>query len=185
MREIKFMGRGGQGVVLASHILGLAYFKAGMYPQCFSVFGGERRGAPVVGFLRIDKVKILLKCEIQRPDTIICFDTALLELKQTIQLMPASGQILLNTSDWPESLVAPEDCTVGIIDAQNISLDLMLRQTLNTAILGAYVSMTKDLDLGYLLEAISDMVPSDREINLESARLGYQNFILKKITEMK
>ena len=179
------MGRGGQGVVLASHILGLAYFKAGMYPQCFSVFGGERRGAPVVGFLRIDKVKILLKCEIHRPDTVICFDTVLPELNETIQSMPATGKILLNAPDWPENLAAPSNCTAAIIDAQNISLELKLRQTLNTAMLGAYVSMTDDLDFNYLLEAISDIIPSNPEINIESARLGYQKLIFKNSMEMK
>jgi Pyruvate/2-oxoacid:ferredoxin oxidoreductase gamma subunit len=57
MKEIKFQGRGGQGVVMASQMLGLAYFKAGMYPQCYSLFGGERRGAPVVSFLRVDRGK--------------------------------------------------------------------------------------------------------------------------------
>jgi Pyruvate/2-oxoacid:ferredoxin oxidoreductase gamma subunit len=52
MNEIKFFGRGGQGVVMASQMLGLTFFGAGMYPQCYSLFGGERRGAPVVSFLR-------------------------------------------------------------------------------------------------------------------------------------
>ena len=42
MDEIKFYGRGGQGVVMASQMLGYAFFKAGLYPQCFSVFGGDQ-----------------------------------------------------------------------------------------------------------------------------------------------
>ena len=67
MLEMKFTGRGGQGVVVASQILGLAFFKAGMYPQCFSVFGGERRGAPVAGFLRVDKTKD--PCKKRNPET--------------------------------------------------------------------------------------------------------------------
>jgi Pyruvate ferredoxin/flavodoxin oxidoreductase len=67
MIEISFSGRGGQGVVLASQMLGLAFFKAGEYPQCYSVFGGERRGAPPASFLRVDQRKILLKCEIKNP----------------------------------------------------------------------------------------------------------------------
>jgi Pyruvate/2-oxoacid:ferredoxin oxidoreductase gamma subunit len=33
MDEIKFYGRGGQGVVMASQMLGFAFFKAGFYPQ--------------------------------------------------------------------------------------------------------------------------------------------------------
>ena len=40
----------------------------GKYPQCFSVFGGERRGAPVASFLRVDDKKIYLKCEIRQAD---------------------------------------------------------------------------------------------------------------------
>lgn len=48
MIEIKFSGRGGQGVVIASQMLGMAFFKDGHYPQCYSVFGGEGRGAPFV-----------------------------------------------------------------------------------------------------------------------------------------
>lgn len=44
MLEVKFYGRGGQGVVMASQILAEAFFRAGFYPQCLSVFGGERRG---------------------------------------------------------------------------------------------------------------------------------------------
>jgi 2-oxoacid:acceptor oxidoreductase gamma subunit (pyruvate/2-ketoisovalerate family) len=74
MDEIKFCGRGGQGVVMASQMLGFAFFKAGLYPQCFSVFGGERRGAPVVSFLRVDRKKILLKCGIKQPNEMIYLD---------------------------------------------------------------------------------------------------------------
>ena len=71
MNEIKFYGRGGQGVVMASQMLGLGFFKAGLYPQCYSLFGGERRGAPVVSFLRVDREKILLKCDIKQPDELL------------------------------------------------------------------------------------------------------------------
>ena len=62
MIEIKFVGRGGQGAVIASQILAKVFFLMGKYPQCFSVFGGERRGAPVASFLRVDDKKIFLKC---------------------------------------------------------------------------------------------------------------------------
>ena len=39
MLEIKFHGRGGQGVVIASQMLGMAFFRKDMYPQCYSLFG--------------------------------------------------------------------------------------------------------------------------------------------------
>jgi len=63
MIEIKFQGIGGQGVVVASEILARACFEEGLYPQCFSIFGGERRGAPVAAFVRISDKKIDLKCD--------------------------------------------------------------------------------------------------------------------------
>lgn len=54
----------------------------GKYPQCFSVFGGERRGAPVASFLRVDDKKILLKCEITAPDEMIYLAPDLVDEKE-------------------------------------------------------------------------------------------------------
>src|SRR5271157_3180993 len=87
MLEIKFSGRGGQGVVIASQMLGMAFFKMNMYPQCYSLFGGERRGAPVVSFLRVDKEKILLKCEIKNPNSLIVFEPSLLDPQEVRSVM--------------------------------------------------------------------------------------------------
>src|SRR3972149_9019879 len=103
MNEIKFNGRGGQGVVMASQMLGMAYFKAGMYPQCYSLFGGERRGAPVVSFLRVDREKILLKCEIRHPGELLCFDAGLLNPDEIRATMLPGGRILVNAAEVPES----------------------------------------------------------------------------------
>ena len=57
MIEITFIGRGGQGAVIASQILAKVYFLMGLYPQCYSLFGGERRGAPVASFLRVYRTR--------------------------------------------------------------------------------------------------------------------------------
>ena len=96
MIEIKFIGRGGQGAVIASQILAKAYFLMGWYPQCFSLFGGERRGAPVFSFLRVDEKKILLKCEIKRPDQMIFLASDLLEEKEIEACLKPNGLILIN-----------------------------------------------------------------------------------------
>jgi len=54
MKEIVFYARGGQGAVTAAAVLVAALSKEGKYAQAFPFFGGERRGAPVKAFLRID-----------------------------------------------------------------------------------------------------------------------------------
>jgi len=53
LKEIRLHGRGGQGVVTASEIVGLAAFADGKYALAFPSFGSERMGAPVQSFVKI------------------------------------------------------------------------------------------------------------------------------------
>jgi 2-oxoacid:acceptor oxidoreductase gamma subunit (pyruvate/2-ketoisovalerate family) len=53
MIELRFHSRGGQGGVIAGKLLAVAVFKEGKYVQTFPTFGVERRGAPVMTFVRI------------------------------------------------------------------------------------------------------------------------------------
>ena len=52
MFQVRFHGRGGQGVVTAAELLSVAGFYDGMQAQAFPSFGSERMGAPVVSFCR-------------------------------------------------------------------------------------------------------------------------------------
>ena len=56
--QIRFHGRGGQGVVTAAEMLSVAAFAEGKFSQAFPSFGSERTGAPVVSFCRIDELPI-------------------------------------------------------------------------------------------------------------------------------
>jgi hypothetical protein len=46
--QVRFHGRGGQGVVTAAELLSVAAFNDGRHAQAFPVFGSERTGAPVM-----------------------------------------------------------------------------------------------------------------------------------------
>ncbi|MBC8443840.1 MAG: 2-oxoacid:acceptor oxidoreductase family protein, partial [Deltaproteobacteria bacterium] len=94
MIEIRFQGRGGQGVVVGSEILGRACFEEGKYPQCYSLFGGERRGAPGAAFVRGRDKKIYLKCDIERPDHLVLFDPPLFFEKQIREQVAYGGALL-------------------------------------------------------------------------------------------
>jgi len=174
MNEIKFNGRGGQGVVMASQMLGLAFFKAGMYPQCYSLFGGERRGAPVVSFLRVDREKILLKCEIRNPAELLCFDAGLLNADEIRATMPAGGRILVNAAEVPESLSKLSGYTLLRVGAGSISEKLGLGHVINTTILGAYCRLNTDLPIEHVVSAVEEMVPAKKDLNIQAVRLGYQ-----------
>jgi len=174
MLEIKFHGRGGQGVVIASQMLGMAFFRMDMYPQCYSLFGGERRGAPVVSFLRVGKEKILLKCEIKHPNELIVFDASLLEPSDVRSSMPPGSRILVSSRTPPEALSELTGYEVGIVDAQAIAEGLDLGHVINTAILVAYSRFTGNVRLEDLLEAVHEMAPQRQEANVEAARQGYE-----------
>jgi 2-oxoacid:acceptor oxidoreductase gamma subunit (pyruvate/2-ketoisovalerate family) len=180
MIEIKFCGRGGQGVMMASQILGLAFFKAGMYPQCYSVYGGERRGAPVVAFLRVDREKILLKCEIKSPDELIYLDASLLDPQEVAGMLRRGGRILVNTDRPLEAFEVLDGFDVALIDAGGISASLDLGRVINTTVLGAYCRFTGHITMGTLLEAIEEMVPAQKRVNREAASRAFEEVILRE-----
>lgn len=77
--EIRFHGRGGQGVKLASRILGRSGFLCGLQAQDFALFGAERRGAPVVSFVRLSNDPIADRGNIDRPNLVVVMDSSLLK----------------------------------------------------------------------------------------------------------
>ncbi len=173
MIEIKFRGRGGQGAVIASEILGRAFFLEGKYPQCFSLFGGERRGAPVVGFLRVDEQPILLKCQIYHPDQVIIFDFSLVDEREIVQELKPSGVILLNTNKEIDFFKELRKFKMGLIDASSIARSMGAGDTFNTAILGAYIRLTNLVKMETLIEAVKAMVPAKVEANIQAVKEAY------------
>ncbi|MCX8117750.1 MAG: 2-oxoacid:acceptor oxidoreductase family protein [Desulfobacterota bacterium] len=173
MIEIKFKGRGGQGVVVASEILGKALFEEGKYPQCFSLFGSERRGAPVFGFLRVDQKPILLKCQIRRPDHLVIFDQSLLDEAEVLQELKPGGTLLVNTEREIDAFERLRQYHIGLIDVGPIARKAGIGAVWNTAILGAYASLTHLVKKETLIEVIRKTISTKIESNLEAFEEAY------------
>ncbi len=173
MLEVKFKGRGGQGVVLASEILGRAFFSEGKYPQCFSLFGGERRGAPVVGFLRVDEAPILLKCQIKEADHLVFFDLSLMDESEVKRELKSPGVLLINTHRRIDSFNSLREFKIGLIDAGPIARGAGLGESLNTTMLGAYASLTRLIAKERLIETIREMFPLKAENNIQAFQEAY------------
>jgi 2-oxoacid:acceptor oxidoreductase gamma subunit (pyruvate/2-ketoisovalerate family) len=171
--EIKLTGRGGQGLVVAAQLLGLAFFKAGLYPQCYSVFGGERRGAPVHGFLRVAEARLRLKCEVRRPHDLICADEALLDPAEVKRTLRPGGRLFLNTSRPQEAFPDLAEIHLHLFDAQAVSRAVGLGQIINTALVGAYAGLTGRPGLEPLLQAVAELVPARVEANQAAARRAF------------
>ena len=174
MIEIKFSGRGGQGAVIASQILAKVFFAMGKYPQCFSVFGGERRGAPVASFLRVDDKKILLKCEITAPDQMIYMAPDLVDEKEIRSMLKSGGLLLINNALTDRDFQALRKFRLALVDALSISEALGLGATINTAMLGAYAKASNAVPMDLLEEAIKESVPAKVSANLAAAKKAYE-----------
>src|ERR687884_621319 len=98
MFQVRFHGRGGQGVVTAAELLSVAAFREGRYSQAFPTFGSERTGAPVVSFCRIDDREIRSREPIAEPDALIVQDPTLLHQVNLFQGLSRDGYMLINTT---------------------------------------------------------------------------------------
>jgi 2-oxoisovalerate/pyruvate ferredoxin oxidoreductase gamma subunit len=174
MIEIKFIGRGGQGAVIASQILAKVFFLMGKYPQCFSVFGGERRGAPVASFLRVDDKKIFLKCEIRRPDVMVYMAPDLVDEAEVEETLKPNGIILINNALTANEFLPLRKFRLALVDALTISEGMGMGATINTAILGAFAKASGMVPMNYLEEAIRDTVPAKVEQNVAAAKRAYE-----------
>ncbi len=174
MLEIKIRGRGGQGAVIASEMLGKSFFQEGKYPQAFPFFGGERRGAPVFGFLRVDEEPILLKCQIKNPDHEVIFDVSLADEQEVLRELKAGGSILINTNCGIDRFASWRAFRIGLINAAAVAGDVGLGDNFNTAILGAYVRMTGLVKLETMVSVVGKMVPLKPEANIRAVQLAYE-----------
>jgi 2-oxoacid:acceptor oxidoreductase gamma subunit (pyruvate/2-ketoisovalerate family) len=176
MTEIRFHGRGGQGVVVASEILASAFFREGKHVQAFPTFGVERRGAPVAAFLRVSSRPIRLRCQIQRPDHVIILDPTLIPAVDVIAGLNPAGWILINSENPPRRFarLAQGGRQIATVDASAIAVAQGLgnrtNPIVNTAILGAFAAATHLVDLASVLHALREWLPGRTEENIQAAR---------------
>jgi len=159
--EIRWHGRGGQGVWSGSAVLAYAAIKAGKYAQSFPQFGPERLGGPVTAFNRIDDEPIVERGPIYEPDIVIVIDPSLVKpryVSSLIEGLKPSGKLLVNSEGDPSSirsqLSIPDEFEVWSVDATTIALEEIGRASPNTTMLGLLLAATNLLPIEYLEEGI-------------------------------
>jgi pyruvate ferredoxin oxidoreductase gamma subunit/2-oxoisovalerate ferredoxin oxidoreductase gamma subunit len=189
MQEIRFHGRGGQGTVVASILLAKAFFSAGYYVQTFPVFGVERRGAPVEAYLRLDKQKILLRCNVYTPDHAVVQDVKLLDSIDVTAGLKPGGWILINAAERPADLSALTGYQLACVDGTGIAirneLGTRTHPIINTAMIGAFARMLGMPSLDAIADAISEDIPIKPEQNIQAAKQAYENVQLYGLVEQK
>jgi pyruvate ferredoxin oxidoreductase gamma subunit len=154
MIEIRIHGRGGQGNVVAAYLLATAAFDAGMQCQAFPAFGAERRGAPVVAFVRIADTPILRRNQVLHPAYLIVQDQTLLhESGLTDGLLPG-GAILLNSNRTADEASAQTGKPTITLPATAMALETVGKDVPNVPLLSAFLSLTGILAHQSLMHAL-------------------------------
>ena len=97
MFEIRIHSRGGQGGVTAARLLALAAIHDGKYATAAPFYGAERRGAPIVSFVRIDDRPIKVYSQIKKPDMVVVLDATLMDVVDVLQGLKPGGKVLINS----------------------------------------------------------------------------------------
>ena len=178
MVEIRFHGRGGQGTVVASKILADAIAKEGNWVQAYPEFGVERRGSPVVAFIRIDDKPIYDKSRIYSPDSVVVVDPTLVEAIDITDGLKPGGTIIINSDRRPEDFPFHGKFKVRTINATEIAvknkLGSLAAPIVNTAIAGAVIKVLGLTKLESLAAAIREGISIKPEDNVKAAEEAYE-----------
>jgi pyruvate ferredoxin oxidoreductase gamma subunit len=147
--EIRWHGRGGQGIVTANEILAAAALREGMYMKAFPEFGPERMGSPIVAFARISDAPINVHSQVYYPDYVVVVDPTLLHLPNILEGLKQTGTIIANYPDGSANLkqVLGQKYDAHAVNATKISTEELGRPMTNTAMLGALVKVSKIVSL--------------------------------------
>jgi len=177
MVEIRFHGRGGQGTVVASKILADALAKEGNWVQAYPEFGVERRGAPVIAFIRIDSRQIYDKSRVYSPDHVVVVDPTLVEAIDVTEGLKEGGFIIINTDRKPDDFPFHTKFKVRTINATEIAvrnrLGSLAAPIVNTAIAGAVIKILGLTAFDSLAQAIREGIAIKPEDNVKAAQEAY------------
>src|SRR4030042_6521681 len=160
MIEVRWHARGGQGGFTAARLLGLAASVFGNnYAQAFPSFGPERRGAPVLGFTRIDNKPIIDHSQVYTCDYVVVLDETLRETVEVTKGLKDGGKILINTKLSPDRFIFNGNFTVITIDATTIAMEELDSPIANTSMLGAFAALNDFIDIDSILKAVDKGMP--------------------------
>ncbi len=160
--EIRWHGRGGQGVVTSNQMLGKAALTEGKYIQAFPEFGPERTGAPVRAFLRISSQPIQIYAQVYRPDIVVCIDPTLLEVINPTEGLKENGILVVNTTMSPEEVrkkFGLKGGKVATIDATKIAMEIMGRPFYNMPTMAAAVKSSGIVKIETAIEEVMQRYP--------------------------
>jgi Pyruvate/2-oxoacid:ferredoxin oxidoreductase gamma subunit len=168
-RELIMAGIGGQGVQLASSVLGGAAVREGLQVQLFGSYGGMMRGGATEATI------VFGEGPIESPPTSSSVWSAVVMHHEHSGhamgcLVPGSIVFFNNTvvhGELVESALRREDLEVVEVPATEIAIDLGNATAATMVMIGAYAAATGIVGPGTLEEALREALPPYRRQHIE------------------
>jgi len=184
-------GVGGQGSILASHLLAEAALKDEKQVRLAESYGAATRGGAVLSHVRIGEAWAPITPE-DGADVIVAMEP-LEALRRALKFLKPGGWVLLNTHPW-----YPVDVTAGgmeypslesivdalqrlggkvlTVDATDLALEAGSARSANVVMLGGLLALGElDVTEESLFQAMEDRWSSHLvEVNQRAYQLGYQ-----------
>ena len=180
--EVRWHGRGGLGAVTSAELVASAAISEGKYAQSFPSFGPERRGAPVVAFLRISDEFIRVRTNIDQPDIVVVIDPRLLSAIDATSGLKKNGKIIVNSRKSPEQLKSEFgfEWPVAAVDATKIARETIKLPITNTAMMGALERVTEVVKMDSLVEQLKERFGARAGANIEAMKRAYDETVIKE-----
>lgn len=176
--EVRFHGRGGQGIVTAARILAEACLLENRYSLSFPEFGPERSGAPVRAYVRISDEPIEVRSLVYDPEIVVSIDPKISSSAEILTGLDDEGIVVINSNNVSEELLkvmaSKPKAKLFYVDARGIALSLGDARFENSVILGAVAKATGIVSLSSLESVLKTKFKGAvLENNLKAMRLGY------------
>ncbi|MEW5783827.1 MAG: 2-oxoacid:acceptor oxidoreductase family protein [Bacillota bacterium] len=181
LTEFRLHGRGGQGIVMAAAIFAEAVFNEGLYARAFSLFGAERRGAPVTAFIRVSEARLMPRCRVYRPDYVAVLDSSM-NSTAVLAGLDQKSRLLIN-ADRDEKAArfgegtANERYPAYLVDATGLAMQYHLTigsfPMVNTVMVGALARISNLATLESVCAVVEKRISTRLEDNLKAAAVGF------------
>lgn len=161
MLEIRWHSRAGQGAKTGGNVLSQVMALEGKYVQDFSVYGAEKRGAPMNAFNRIADEKIIDHSKTMDPDYVLVIDPSLAYGDITYSTKPDTKFIItthLSKEDFLKEVPSLKGRDIYVVDCLTISKETIGRPIPNTPMLGALIGISKVVSIEDFKEATKKML---------------------------
>ena len=175
MFEVRIHSRGGEGGVTAARLLAIAAIRDRKYASACPFYGAERRGAPVVSFVRIDDRPVRVYSQIRTPDLVVVLDASLVGVVDVLSGLKANGTILINSAHTRE-FAGYRTCSVDLTGiALRENLIMAGSPILDTPVLGALARLGI-ISQDSAKEAITEVFTDER--NVRAADAAYREVVI-------